>query len=88
MVTQTAMYYSTFPGYEVLSTRRLLGIEGTILGTKDGSKYWYEQLPTGIGATLTLLLQVGSLFLVDTLNSVFNIGLVWRYTITLFGKLA
>ncbi|KAG8691560.1 hypothetical protein FRC11_001239 [Ceratobasidium sp. 423] len=28
---------------------------------------------------------VGYMFLVDTLNSVFDIGLVWKYTITLFG---
>jgi len=29
---------------------------------------------------------VAWLFLIDTLNTAFDIGLVWRYTITLFGK--
>ncbi|KAF8685590.1 hypothetical protein RHS04_00762 [Rhizoctonia solani] len=28
---------------------------------------------------------VGYMFVVDTLNSIFDIGLVWKYTITLFG---
>ncbi|CAE7081869.1 unnamed protein product, partial [Rhizoctonia solani] len=28
---------------------------------------------------------VAYMFIVDTLNSVFDIGLVWKYTITLFG---
>ncbi|KAH7335837.1 hypothetical protein B0J17DRAFT_668007 [Rhizoctonia solani] len=50
MVTQTAMYYVTFP--------------------KDHR--WIKML-------------VAYMFFIDTLNSIFDIGLVWKYTITLFG---
>jgi hypothetical protein len=32
-------------------------------------------------------LQVAFLLVIDTLNTVFDIGLLWRYTITLFGEL-
>ncbi|KAB5590473.1 hypothetical protein CTheo_6087 [Ceratobasidium theobromae] len=36
---------------------------------------------------LTLLLKVTYLFTIDTLNSAFDIGMVWRYSITLFGDM-
>ncbi|KAG8769324.1 hypothetical protein FRC12_005031 [Ceratobasidium sp. 428] len=32
-------------------------------------------------------LLVAYLFVIDTLNTIFDIGLVWRYTITFFGNL-
>lgn len=32
------------------------------------------------------VMQVAYLFMMDTLNSACDIGLVWRYTITLFGR--
>jgi hypothetical protein len=31
--------------------------------------------------------QVVFLLFVDTLNTIFDVGLLWRYTITLFGEL-
>jgi hypothetical protein len=65
----------------------LLDAKCTFSGIINGSKPWYNRSSAGTLTTLTLLLQVAYLFIIDTLNSVFNIGLVWRYTITLFGEL-
>ncbi|KAG8716351.1 hypothetical protein FRC09_015865 [Ceratobasidium sp. 395] len=52
MVTQTALYYTTY----------------------KTDRTWIKWM-------------VAWLFVIDTLNSIFDIGLVWRYTITLFGDL-
>lgn len=63
----------------------VLGIDSMLQGSR---------LDQGVGTgdssdTLLIfnqLLQVAYIFIIATLNGIFNIGFVWRYTITLFGE--